>query len=461
MKIFFNVKNFGKIDNARIDISNFVVFVGNNNSGKTQLMELIYGVLQRVANMYPEISNQNFTNGNMSIRQADILEILSNINQCLQRDKNLIIEDIFHQSIPLDEMFLEFDEIDKWYEIKEVTAENCQEVLSQTTFNKELKVKILKDISEKKYVFWAERDAGENKILHTGMISIFYGTFDDMAISIVVEVIIQRIMGLYSASGKNMLFLPASRMGLLLLYRYYFSERSEEYQRVSPERETVDSGIVKPVSDFLSFLLKYSYNETKANKYRDIIGFINENIIEGTLNEVGEVTTYIPRDQNVELPLYLSSSMINEIDPIMKMLTDSTRYRYLFYDEVETSLHPSKQIEIVKLLNRLNNAGLRMIISTHSDTMATKINNLLLLSQQDLDMESKEKLLRENGLNVCEKDLLKSSDFHVYQFVNEKGKSTVQELEFRKLPYTGYDFSLFEDSAAGLYEESKIALGMK
>lgn len=461
MKIFFNVKKFGKIDNARIDISNFAVFVGNNNSGKTQLMELIYGVLQRISNMYPDKLNQKFKNGYLAICEQEILELFSYINQRLQQDKSFIMQEIFHQTIPIEEMFFELEDIDRWYEIKEATEKNCQEVLAQTTLKEDQKVGILKDIKERDYLFLIERDTLEDRILRTGWVSIYHGKADNMVLSLVVAEIVQRLMGLHSVLGTNLLFLPASRMGLLLLYRYYFSERTEDFRSESPEREREDNGIVKPISDFLSFLLKYSYSEAKAKKYRNIIAFINEKIIDGKLNELGEVTTYIPRDQNVELPLYLSSSMINEIDPIMKMLTNSTGYSYLFYDEVETSLHPSKQIELVKLLNRLNNAGLRMIVSTHSDTMATKINNLLLLSQQDLGEEQKKKLLQENKLDISEEDLLKSSDFHVYQFVNEKGKSTVQELEFRKLPYTGYDFSLFEDSAAGLYEESKIALGMK
>lgn len=461
MKIFFNVKKFGKIDNARIDISNFAVFVGNNNSGKTQLMELIYGVLQRISNMYPNKLNQKFKNGYLAIHEQEILELFSYINQRLQRDKSFIMQEIFHQSIPIEEIFLEFEDIDRWYEIKEATEKNCQEVLSQTTLNEEQKAGVLKDIQKRDYLFLIERDILENRILRTGWVSVYHGKVDNMVLSLVAAEIVQKLMGLHSVLGRNLLFLPASRMGLLLLYRYYFSERAEDFQGESSESKREDNGIVKPVSDFLSFLLKYSYSEAKAKKYENIIAFINEKVIDGRLNEVGEVTTYIPKDQNVELPLYLSSSMINEIDPIMKMLTDSTGYSYLFYDEVETSLHPSKQIELVKLLNRLNNAGLRMIISTHSDTMATKINNLLLLSQQDLEEGQKKKLLQENELDISEDDLLESTDFHVYQFVNEQGKSTVQELEFRKVPYTGYDFSLFEDNAAGLYEESKIALGMK
>ena len=43
MKI--HVENFGKIEYAEIDISNFSIFVGENNSGKTYLMQLIYGII--------------------------------------------------------------------------------------------------------------------------------------------------------------------------------------------------------------------------------------------------------------------------------------------------------------------------------------------------------------------------------------------------------------------------------
>lgn len=45
-KVVFHlkVKNFGKIEYADISLSNFVVFVGNNNSGKTMMMQLIYGI---------------------------------------------------------------------------------------------------------------------------------------------------------------------------------------------------------------------------------------------------------------------------------------------------------------------------------------------------------------------------------------------------------------------------------
>ena len=48
MKIVLGVKKFGKIKEANIDISNFTIFVGNNNSGKSYMMQLIYGVLKEI-----------------------------------------------------------------------------------------------------------------------------------------------------------------------------------------------------------------------------------------------------------------------------------------------------------------------------------------------------------------------------------------------------------------------------
>ena len=58
MEIYVNVKNFGKIKEARVNISNFTIFVGNNNSGKTQLMELIYIILKKISTLNPDIHTQ-------------------------------------------------------------------------------------------------------------------------------------------------------------------------------------------------------------------------------------------------------------------------------------------------------------------------------------------------------------------------------------------------------------------
>ena len=170
---------------------------------------------------------------------------------------------------------------------------------------------------------------------------------------------------------------------------------------------------------------------------------------------------YTPKDSGIRVPLYLASSMINELDPIIKMLTNRGRTKMLFYDEIETSLHPLKQLEMVKLLNRLNNNGMRIILTTHSDTFVTKLNNLLLLSRSE-KIDKDPVYIRDGKIEISREDLLKTDDIHIYQFINkDNGRSEVSELEFRTAPMVGYSFDLFEDSSTSLFEETKLALGVE
>lgn len=219
--------------------------------------------------------------------------------------------------------------------------------------------------------------------------------------------------------------------------------------------------MTKPVLDFLRFLQGYSYNISNAKQNIDLIEFVNEHLLEGVLDEKGEVATYTPQNSDIRVPLYLASSMINELDPIIKMLTDRNRTSMLFYDEIETSLHPLKQLEMVKLLNRLNNNGMRIILATHSDTFVTKMNNLLLLARSHKIGEQPVSI-HDGKVKISREDLLETEDIHVYQFINKNnGRSEVNELEFRTAPMIGYSFELFEDSSTSLYEETKLALGVE
>lgn len=60
---------------------------------------------------------------------------------------------------------------------------------------------------------------------------------------------------------------------------------------------------------------------------------------------------------NRGIPLYLSSSMINELAPAFYVLQSASWKDYLIWDEIDTSLHPQKQMELVRLLSRMSNHG--------------------------------------------------------------------------------------------------------
>lgn len=464
MDVYITVRNFGKIKEARINISHFTIFVGNNNSGKTQLMELIYAVIKRVSAMTPKIAVPLIDNVDaIHVGSKEIRDLNIYVNNYLKENLHDIVEETFNVPIPIEEISLEFGEADFNYDIYFLTSDTIQYLLEEDIITQEQFLESVQYENEFYRAFWIKHTEGKIKSTEGNSVSRFSSSIPiEMAISLELGHVLGEILGGSMPVASNILFLPASRMGLMLLYKHYFGDGNQGRNALVRSGYQNSGGITKPVVDFLSFLLKYNYTERVARKNKQVVDFIFQNLIDGTINDTGDSTTYLPNGEKKEIPVFVASSMVNEVVPVVKALTDAERIDFIFYDEVETSMHPLKQIEMVKLLNRLNNHGIKLIISTHSDTMATKINNLLLLSYADIDFEQKQKLLKESGISIDKEDLLVSREVHVYQFVNDNhGKSTVEELEFSRAPYTGYDFTLFNDSTMNLFEEAKIAMGIK
>ena len=377
MKMIFSVKNFGKIESAKIDISNFVIFVGNNNSGKTQLMQLIYGILLEIIRMpYWGVIDGDFKE-ERKFNKEIVKKAEKHINRYLQDNKKEIIRKIFKVDICIEHMEIKFEDLEYDYELTSLTDESINPLLEKGLISEKDISSYLKDSKEKQYIILSKIGSGEQK-----RITCFRSMKQlpkEFLFSYCLTEIITDLLGFDLDSKNPLLFLPASRTGLLLLYRNFFANQPNEDDNGENDKNVL--GLTTPIYNFLQFLLNYSYNPAITKKEEELLKFIEQHLIDGKLIEVGDTTFYRESGTEITTPLYISSSMVNEIAPLMKMLTSTQKYSYIFYDEIETCLHPLKQVEMARLLNRLNNNGLKMIISTHSDTMASNINNLLLLSR--------------------------------------------------------------------------------
>ena len=209
--------------------------------------------------------------------------------------------------------------------------------------------------------------------------------------------------------------------------------------------------LTTPVYRFLRFLQTYSLDEGETNHFKEELIFYNDNIIEGQIvADVQSGLLYKEKEEQENTPMYLTSSMVNEAAPLYLALTARNRYRRFIIDEVEASLHPEKQRELVRFLNRLYNKGCKFVISTHSDTFVNKLNNLAVLSNYI------QKTKDENALNNFElekNDLINIDQLFVYEFEHmENGKCIVQQKTFDER--LGYQFDLFTKSALGVYNEA-------
>ena len=111
----------------------------------------------------------------------------------------------------------------------------------------------------------------------------------------------------------------------------------------------------------------------------------------------------------------------------------------LIVDEPETHLHPVNQIQVARLLARCANAGLRVLITTHSDYIVKELNNLIMLSQ---DFKGKSAFLSKHKKHYDENDYLKKSD--VCAYVCENGGLTECEIDSRGMIMDSFNDPILE-----------------
>jgi predicted ATPase len=72
----------------------------------------------------------------------------------------------------------------------------------------------------------------------------------------------------------------------------------------------------------------------------------------------------------------------------------------LIIDEPELNLHPNKQRQIAKLLIQLVNAGIKILITTHSDYLVREINNRIMLN--NIPTKDSGKIMKEFKIDDSE-----------------------------------------------------------
>ncbi len=109
---------------------------------------------------------------------------------------------------------------------------------------------------------------------------------------------------------------------------------------------------------------------------------------------------YRPQNAEQTLRMSQSSSMVSELAPLVLYLRGIVNHGdTLIIEEPESHLHPRAQTQIAITLARLVRAGVRVIITTHSDWLLEQIGNLIregeLKNQKEDTTELPHWLLKE------------------------------------------------------------------
>lgn len=143
----------------------------------------------------------------------------------------------------------------------------------------------------------------------------------------------------------------------------------------------------------------------------------------------------------VKIPISAAASSVKELTPFLLMLQNgkSIPYYSMLFEEPEAHVHPKKQYLVMDMLARCCNKGMIIQMTTHSDYLLSRMNQLIRLgnikkvSGQVFDEYCTS---HKHNRNLY----LDSSVIGAYYFKRENGKVIiVEQCTDKGLPFTSFD----------------------
>ena len=139
--------------------------------------------------------------------------------------------------------------------------------------------------------------------------------------------------------------------------------------------------------------------------------------------------------------------MVSELAPLILFLKYLVRPGdLLILEEPESHLHPAAQRQLAQGIVRLVNAGVKVLITTHSDIIISQVNNLLALNQASPE------LIAEGGFEP--EDFLSEDQVGAYLFRHNRELAGSEVVPLEIDPDTGIDEDEFADVFEAIYDES-------
>ena len=456
------VENFGPIKKAtNITVSPMTIFVGPSNTGKSYLAILIYAILKVLGNQRRDSLGLEM-NRDFTLNIVKIAREHSEKPQAIKEIGELMIDHwfIFWANSIADELKRQiiycFGEEGKnmmengGHPVIKISSHKNELILnlfspdkSRLTIKK--KQEIINFFSKTKGRMYLKMLVQEGEIDH--LVYRISGGFLEKFTLILLQQSGLEISNQFARSH----YLPAIRGGIMQSHRTLVSALIERApiagldSRFSPI--PLFSGVL---SDFMNKLIHVSdankgssgfhrfYNppadKEEKGKLHKISDVLDNRILDGEIYAQSSETRYPDfryvfqkGEKRQDLPLMNASSMVSELAPVSLFIRHYVGDGDLFIlEEPEAHLHPGAQREISNILVQLVNAGVYVLITTHSDNILEQIGNCM----QAADLH---KNARPNGLKD-ESKILNQEKVSVYLFKTPKrGKSkstTVKKIQF-------------------------------
>ena len=443
------IENFGKIKSANIQVKPLTLLVGDNNSGKSYLLSLIW----KVRNLYlfdsffqilkekksPEYSLlyekifltiKKAIDSEVTTFSVSTKELEKIWNYLLENGKEKLIRDLFnYNNMEIGKLELEIEE-------------------------KEIFITISKKIDRISINYMVENGRASEFSTHREQMEELEQR-EEIIFLIINKLLLDVITNGYDGEA---IYLPAARTGFMLskdIINQVARRNTFDLMIGNDEGEKVNlQPFPKPIIHFLDSLESLRIdNEIEYEGIAQIVQWIEEDMVKGRIQyrQLGnKEIQYVPYGKEQGIPLRTSSAVVTELTPLVLLLKYG-KIRSLCYEEPEMCLHPQLQLEMGKLLIRLVNNDINIITTTHSDIILQHVNNMcraFRLANADESGQVKEKL---NQFELIKEDLIDINQVAVYQLTDHGSFSTVEEIEPEK---DGFYVPTFSNALMNILEQT-------
>ena len=445
MNVDLNVKNFGPIEKAEIDLRPLTVFVGESNTGKTYLAALIYALHQNfggiskfpwadyVASYFSYI--RRFRDHRPQNRreelEQEILEVLEKLNTPKRPFKfSDLPQQIYAQ---LESGFT--DQEDFTNQLKRCFDHEAVSKLIRFTGIQSNEMKVSLSVREGDQTCWSfeawDTGSGLTTDGHINPDLILLNAKRNTEFREISDVErLFRTLRNPRRETADSYYLPAARSGIMQSRNVLSTALIKRATRIGLDRLEVStfSGMI---GDFLEQIFQYRERRGSSSKISRVAKQLEMELLEGKI-EVKRTTPeaypeflYRPDQAEDGLRMSHSSAMVSELAPLVLFLRSIIkRGDLLIIEEPESHLHPGAQTKIAQTLARLVRASVNVLITTHSNYLLQQIGNLI-----------REGELRKQGESTSESaDWLNEEEvgawsFHKNEPVTERPFDLVEGIE--------------------------------
>ena len=264
----------------------------------------------------------------------------------------------------------------------------------------------------------------------------------------------------YNSIPRGTYFIPAARSGIMQSFDVLDSSFLAHLHATRPGLEWFptpekSSGMIAVfLTDLLWREQSLSQNTNPLNQVADELeqGFLGGAIRRpignlGGSSEQDPRFVYVPNHSDKQLRIRNSPSMASELASLVLYLRQNVLpHDTLIIEEPEAHLHPESQTRMAVILAKLARAGVRVVVTTHSDWLLKQLGNLIRQAELDTGSDS-------TGYEDHNSGAIQAKDVGIWWFEDGgSGGSTIREIPYDRSD--GVEPTEFADVDEELYNKS-------